>query len=246
MVNKFAQKISVKDNAYYPLQFLASDFFVPYWNCFIPPIPDKFIPEIQKAARACVDYFMDNEEIYWLVSFEEKHALKTWELFEKQISGLSKDIIELVHHLSFQIAVPEEESDSADYFIGLVTRLRFDGSYRRELNYRNEDKNILDAIYEYSADKFIDLDGIKNNWLDSGSFWDNKLKSQTPDLLESVYVIFSFAYNPNSCLILLHNNLHLILDTEETYHAFIDRLEAAFVASLPSGTKIEFPRLMKI
>lgn len=246
MAKNFIQIISSKDNAYYPLQFMASDFFVSYWRCFIPPIPDSFIPEIQKAARVCVDYFMDYEEIYWLVSFEQNHVFKTWEFFEKQISSLPADVIELVHHLSLQIAIPEEESDSADFFIGLITRLRFDFAYRREVNYYDEDVDILDAAYEYSIDELFNLDDVKNDWLDSNSSWDKKLKSQTPDLPESVYVIFSMAYNPNSCLVLLHKNLHLILDTTESYNGFIDRLEKIFTASLPDGAEIEFPRLMKV
>jgi hypothetical protein len=246
MTKKFLQNIPIKGDAYDPLRFMASDFFVSYWNYFAPLIPDQFTSEIQKAARICVDHFMDQEEIFWLISFEEKYILKTWELFEKQISNLPRDVIELTHHLSLQIMVPEEESNSADFFIGLINRLRFDYSYRKKMNYRDEDANILDAAYEYSADKLLDLGDIKDDWLDANSFWDKKLKSQTPDLPESIYVIFSTAYNPNSCLVQLHDNFHLLLNTMEIYNNFINRLEKVFIAELPNEAKIEFPRLMRV
>ncbi len=242
----FSEILSKTENAYYPLRLIASDFFVPYWNAFTQEIPEQYIPIIQKAARECVEYFMNGEEIYWHINFEEKNALNTWRLFEKLTLPLPSDIQILTRSLALQLAVSPEESDSADYFLNLLTRLRFDSEYRKSLNYSDKDADVLNAAYEYNSEDLIDLGGLKEGWLASQSEWDIKLKAQTPDLPESVYVIFSFAYNPKSNLPLVHDNLHAILDEPGEYQNFIDGLENAFKKSLGHNPDIRFPQLLKI
>ena len=75
MKKNFITLMAKNDHAHYPLRFMASDFFVPYWQNFLPvKIGQQYIPIIQDAARECVDYAMHGESIYWLIDFSDERA----------------------------------------------------------------------------------------------------------------------------------------------------------------------------
>jgi hypothetical protein len=247
MTTNFTTLMSKQKHSFYPLRFMASDFFVPYWRCFIPVELDPAeVRIVQEAARAAVDFSMGDEEVYWLIDFSEDRALATWSLFASRTRALRPETLEHVKVLALQLALSSDETDSADYLLNLITRLRFDEALRRDLAYSDRDANILGAAYESAGDVLVDMGKIKQDWLHSTSDWDLRLKSQTPDLPESVSVIFSMAYSPRTELPLLRVNLRTLLENEQDHRTFLSRLKEAFDRSLSEGIKVKFPALLEI
>jgi hypothetical protein len=245
MTANFPETMSIEDHSYYPLRFMASEFFLPYWRCFLSSaIDDGFVRTIQAAARQCVDYFMQGEEEYWLISFAEEDALKTWRLFEQLTQNLPNDVLKQVQSLCLQVAVSTEESTNVDYLLNLISRLRFNMAFRRSVGYSDADAAILDAVYESTAEDAIDTYELQEKWLRSRDPWDEKLRSQTPDLPESVCIIFSAAYGPRTNLPLIQKNLRLLLDSEPDYQSFVARLEAGFNHSRSENVLVQFPMAM--
>lgn len=246
MTIQLAASMARNDHAYYPLRFLSSAFFVKYWRMFIPMSLDgDQIRAVQDAARNCVDYSMQGENIYWNISFDEATALATWQLFERLTKTLPEDVLAQVRSLCVQLAVSKEETDSADYLLNLITRLRRDVRFRESVRYSDDDAAVLDAAYEYVADDLVDMMELRDAWLQSDDPWDKKLRSQTPDLPESIWVIFTGAYEPRTNLPLVLENLRLLLPAEQDFRAFVHRLELAFTRSLSENVVVKFPMLMK-
>jgi len=243
MKRDFIVLMGKSDHAYYPLRFIASSFFTPYWSYFVPDIlePEE-IKLVQKAAKNAVDESMGGEKIYWIISFDEDKAIKIWQNFFEKISALSQDKREIIRALCAQIAVSGKEKNSADYLVNLIVRLRFNPRFREFLNYAKQDKEILDAVYEQGNASFInDMPSINEAFLRSTDPWDVKLRNQTPYLPESLCVIFSSAYQAKTDLPLIQRNLRILLSEDQSYHAFIKRLKIAFQRSLAENTAIKFP-----
>ena len=242
----FVALMAKNDQTYYPLRFMSSEFFLTYWKTFIPmDWEQKETDSIQNAARQSVDYAMYGETIYWLISFDEATALKSWQLFQSRLSGLSDDIWKAIQALCRQIASPKEEQYNANHVIELMTRLRFDSTYRNAFAYPAQDALLLDAAYEYdSQDWTDDLLSIKEGFLASQEPWDQKLRSQTPDLPESIWLIFSEAYNARTNLLTIQRNLKLLLKNQADYQLFISRLHTIFEKTAPQNAGIQFPTLL--
>jgi hypothetical protein len=188
---------------------------------------------------------MQGEEEYWHISFAEEDALKTWQLFEHLTQSLPKDVLTQVHSLCLQVAVSAEESTNVDYLLNLITRLRFNLEFRHEVGYSDADAAILEAVYESTAEDAIDTYELQAKWLRSRDPWDEKLRSQTPDLPESVCIIFSTAYGPRTNLPLIKENLRVLLESESDYQSFISRLEVSFNLSRSENVLVQFPIAMK-
>jgi hypothetical protein len=234
------------DQSFYPLRVLASDFFVPYWKHFLSSfvIAPEHCAVIQSAARDAVDFMMDGEEEYWNIDFSEPNAKRVWLAFERQVSGLPVDTYSALQTLILQLAVSPDESTSADYLLNLITRLRFDSVFRDALEFSDADAALLDCAYEFSDEAPLNMHDVQQQWLQSETLWDKKLQHQTPDLPESVAVIFSMAYEPKTNLPLIKSNLRGVLENEGLYTAFALRLEQAFAESLSENVEIEFPKIM--
>jgi hypothetical protein len=244
MKSNFAQVLSELDNSFYPLRFMASDFFTTYWVKFADPVPSPFVEIIQNAARKSVDYFMNGEEIYWNINFEEVAALKAWELFVKQTDQVPDEVMRSVHSLALQLAGSPSDSDNSDYFINLVTRLSHDTDFSEFYKYPAYDIEVLSAVMESSSEDLLDLFQVKTGWLASNTAWDKKLRSQTPDLLESVYIIFFSAYNSRSTVPLIQRNLISLMGNSQDYRDFIHRLNSVFENSLKDlNPRIKFPKI---
>lgn len=247
MNNNFATLMSKQENSYYPLRFMASDFFVPYWRCFLAvELAPEEVRVVQEAARAAVAHSMGSEEIYWLIDFSEDNALTTWRLFVDRIKPLRSETLDHVRMLALQLAVSADETSSADYLLNLITRLRFDRTFRSGLGYSDWDADILGAAYERAGDATLHMSKIEQDWLQSRSSWDLRLKMQTPDLPESVRVIFSMAYGPKTELPLILANLRTLLENDPEHRAFLSRLKEAFNRSLSEGIELKFPALLEI
>jgi hypothetical protein len=247
MTKNFSEVMAADDHSYYPLRFMSSEFFLPYWKYFwSSEIDEKYVRIIQATARECVDYFMQGEDEYWLISFAEEDTIKTWQLFEKLIRDLPEDIQRQVQSLCLQVAVSADESANVDYLLNLMTRLRLDVDFRHSVGYSDADATVLDAVYESTAEDAIDTYELQEKWLNSRDPWDEKLRSQTPDLPESVCIIFSTAYGPRTNLPLIQENLKLLLENESDYQSFISRLEASFDRSRSENVLVQFPMAMRI
>jgi hypothetical protein len=239
-------RMAKNDQSFYPLRVLASDFFVPYWKHFLSSfvIAPEHCAVIQSAARDAVDLMMDGEEEYWNIDFSEPNAKRVWLAFEKRVSGLPADTYSALQTLILQLAVSPDESTSADYLLNLITRLRFDSVFRDALEFSDADAALLDCAYEFSDEGPLSMHDVQQQWLQSDTLWDKKLQHQTPDLPESVAVIFSMAYEPKTNLPLIKSNLREVLEVEERYTAFVLRLEGVFAASLSENVEIKFPKIM--
>lgn len=243
----FAALMSRHENAFYPLRLMSSDFFVPYWRCFIPAdLAAEHVRIAQDAARRCVDYAMRDEEVYWAIDLSEENALATWRMFVELTAALPPEPMEHVKMLAVQIAVSSEESDSADFLENHIARVRLDHAYRRVVGCSDGDADVLDAAYERADESFLSMSEIKDAWLDHSSPWDLHLKSQTPDFPESAAVIFSMAYGARTILPLLRANLRTVLETESEYRAFVDRLERSFTRALSPNMDVKFPALLRV
>lgn len=241
MSTDFVTTMSKEERSFAPLRFMAADHFTPYWRCFLPaPLAPDEVRVVQEAARAAVDRFMEGEESFWLIDFSHQNTLATWRLFADRTSSLRPEAKEAVEALSQNLAVSAEETRCCDYFLSVVTRLRYRAEVREELGYSKQDAHVLDAAYERAGDAVVDMGRIQKEWLASTSPWDVRLKAQTSDLPESVHVIFTMAYRPRTELPLLLANLRTLLDEPER-RAFLARLTEAWKRSLSPDMMMELP-----
>jgi hypothetical protein len=247
MISNFVKSMSANDRPYDALRFLASDFFRGYWKYFsCGDISEEYSQIVQSAARECNDYFMDDESIFWNISFSTHDTAKTWNLYQQRTSKLPEKILDAAHSLIVQISVSADESTNADYLLNLMTRIRADEFFREEVDITHEDAEILDCVYEINTEPYLDLYEVRQKWLLPQSNWDEKLKAQTPDLPESLAVIFSMAYEPRTNLPIIKTNLLQILESREQYDQFVQRLEKAFYRSRSEVLAVQFPELMKL
>jgi len=245
MKENFFISMGKSDCSYDPLRFLSSDYFQKYWTVFIPDVlNDTNIQLVQEAARRAVDDFMYWETIYWNTSFDRKKSTRIWLNFAKSIDVLSEEKKEAVYDLCLQFVISKIDKKSIDYTLELITSLCFDELFYKSVEYLDTDKAILNATYEYNVDKWIDNTTwweLEEEFLTSTSLWDIKLREQTPDLPESISVIFSSAYETRTVLPTIKRNLKLILTDNNSYNEFVARLKDVFQRSLSGTTGITFP-----
>lgn len=247
MSTEFAIFMAKQDNSFYPLRFMSADFFVPYWKCFIPnPVDPAHVHKAQLAARASGDYSMANHEIYWNIDHSEKHALATWDLFDKLTGSISPEPLRHIRTMAIQLAVSTEESASTDYVMNLMTRLSHDREFRSAVGCSDADADVIAAANENSTATLVDIDEVIDGWLASKTSWDLRLKAQTPDLEESVALIFAMAYGPRTALPRIQQNLRDLLETDAAYRSFIVRFERVFKRSLSETIMITFPVVLRL
>jgi hypothetical protein len=245
MSTEFAALVAKKWGAQQPLRFLAADFFLPYWQYFLPGELDAAsVRTTQEAARACVELAMGDETNYWEIDLSEENALRTWRLFDERTKVLPPEQLEHVRAMCWKLLATSEDSVSADELLSLITRLRNDWSFRGSLGYPSADVDILDAACERPRGGFLSMHDITEGWLASRTPWDARLRSHTPDLKESVAMIFAIAYGPNAALPLLRQNLRAVLKDESAYRAFVKRLEQAFDRAQSPQVKVKFPAVL--
>lgn len=245
MNEKFCKMMAADDHSYYPLRFLASTYFVRHWSLFADCLDYKEdLALVQRAARECVDILMGGEEIYWNVSFEFLFAYSVWSHFDKMISGLTPEKAEEVRIFCIHLAASREAVDGAEFFMNVVNRLRLDREVRALIKYSDYDGALLDIAYEQPGSDYIDMQDVKDEFLNSSDEWDRKLMAQTPDLPESVWVIFAGAYEVAVGLARLRRNLQLLLPDRAAYMVFMKRLKIAFDQLMPVAAVIQFPKAM--
>lgn len=245
MSTEFAADMAKSDQTFYPLRLWSADFFVPHWGVFLPaPLEKAHVDTVQQAARASVDFSMGDEEVYWNIDMSERHALATWRIFDDRTKAIPKETLGQIRYMGIQLTASAEESSAADYALNLMVRLSKDMELRVALGCSDDDADLMAAAQEDADADLLDLPELRAGWLRSKTPWDLKLRSQTPDLPESAYVIFSMAYGPRTALPLVCRNLRDLSENGERYKAFLRRFEKMFRRSITPGMRIGLPGLL--
>jgi hypothetical protein len=241
-MNMFIKEIAKDNHCYDPIRYLSSSYFSSTWNFFLDfqPQNHKF-KRIQDAARSCIDLMMNGESVYWNIDFSEEHATKVWRLFFDGLKSCTSTELLSIQKMSKTLAVNKNWIDSIEFFINLASRVRRDAKFRSSINISISDYEILEIAYESIEISIIDRFKIRDNWLLSTDDWDMKLKQQTPDLPESVYLIFIAAYESNQQFPSLIKNIDILIPDDLARRDFFRRLKISFDLAKPNGSNILFP-----
>ena len=211
-MNLFIKEIAKDNHCYDPIRYLSSSYFSSTWNFFLDfqPKNNKF-KEVQDAARGCINLMMNGEPIYWNIDFSEEHATKVWRLFFDGLTSCTSAELLSLQRMSKILAVNKNWIDSIEFFINFASRVKIDDSFRSSVDISILDCEILEIAYENVETSIINRFKIRDNWLSSTDNWDMKLKQQTPDLPESIYLIFIAAYESSQQFPSLMKNIDILI-----------------------------------
>jgi len=166
------------------IMLVSSDWFEGYLAKMLPSVKPRLIEKIKMAARAAVHHLMNNNEIYWNVSFSKERLYETEKMFLSTLEKYSlsdKCIMKLQEIMEECTGENEKESAQLWLFWMVTIEISNQNNVRNILPLDDENKKMLiDAISE--IERVCEREIVKKSATESATEWDIYLRGLTPDL----------------------------------------------------------------
>ena len=163
-------------------------------------------------------------------------------MFSNSLESLPPDVWKSVHLLCVQLVDSTKAKEAALAALHFFHTLRNDVATSTSLGFSDEDRQKIEAAWEPIAWDIVDVYDFERQWLQSKTPWDQKLMSQTPDLPESIFFIFSAAYEARTNLLQIGKNLQLLVPQESDRVVWRARLKPGFEHLEASNPHFGFAR----